>query len=273
MPRSFRMGTTSFIYPDAALPNVKRLCPFVDDIEILFFDVSDPEGLPDAGALRELAEIKATHDLTYSLHTPLGASLASSDESLRRAGVEQVLRAIAIAEPLEPENTILHVYRGDCEGEPIPDDLDRWRDRARRSLQEIISAGIEPRQLGIEWLDYDLGMLEPVIDEFGISVVLDIGHLYRDGLPLEPVLDRYLDRTSVIHWHGTTTQGRDHRSLAYYPRADALRLLERLERGSWSGVLTLEVFSESDFEESLQSLTISTGKTVGREDCSRGVYV
>jgi len=33
----FKLGTTSFIYPDGYVPNVKMLGPYMDEIELLFF--------------------------------------------------------------------------------------------------------------------------------------------------------------------------------------------------------------------------------------------
>ncbi len=34
----FRLGTTSFIYPDHYLPNVKMLGPYLNEIELLLFE-------------------------------------------------------------------------------------------------------------------------------------------------------------------------------------------------------------------------------------------
>lgn len=254
MTRPYRLGTTSFIYREAALPNVRKLAPLVDDIEILFFDVSDPEGLPDTGDLRAMAALKAAHDLTYSLHTPLDASLASRDERRRQEGVAAVLKSIELASPLEPERFILHVYLGDREGEVMPDSVEAWRRRATRSLEAILASGLAPDRLCLEWLDYDLSLLDPVLDELGLSVALDIGHLYRDRIELDPVIDSWLSRSSVLHWHGTAEKGRDHVSLEHFPEAEGRRLLRRLHETGWDGVLTVEVFNELDFEQSLNRI-------------------
>lgn len=260
MPRSCRLGATSFVYPDAALPNVERLAPRVDDIELLFFDVSDPAGLPDGSELQRMAALKAEHGLSFSLHTPLDASLASADEGRREAGVATVLKSIALARPLEPENFVLHVYQGDREGEGLPDSPDAWRERAKRSLAALLESGVPSRRLCIEWLDYDLAPLTPLIEDLDLSVALDIGHLHRDGVEIEPVMERFLDRTRVIHWHGTDGEGRDHRSLEHFPEAEGRRIVRRLETAQWNGVLTLEVFNEADFERSLNRLeSLSAG--------------
>lgn len=41
----FRLGTTSFIYPDNYETNVRLLAPYLDEIELLFLE-GDPESLP-----------------------------------------------------------------------------------------------------------------------------------------------------------------------------------------------------------------------------------
>jgi sugar phosphate isomerase/epimerase len=190
----YRLGTTSYIYPDRLAANVRRLAPRVDDIELLFFDISNPDDLPDAEEMDELVRVKREAGLSFSLHTPLAASLASEDAARRREGVRQVRAAMDLARPLEPECTIVHVYYGEGERGPRPAELDAWRGRARASLESILESGIAPGDLCIEWLDYDLGLLQPVIAELGLSVALDVGHLNRDGIDIGPVLEAHLDR-------------------------------------------------------------------------------
>ncbi len=245
----FRLGTTSFIQPGSWVDNVKQLAGRVADVEILFFDGSE---LPGAEELQALADWKARAGLTYSLHTPLDASLASDSEARRQAGVASVQRAIETARPFRPEATIVHVYLGEHEhDEHVPSDLHAWRRRAGRSLEALLASGVAPHELCVEILDYDFALIEPVVAELGVSVAVDIGHLVRDGRDERAMLQRHLHRTRVIQWHGTDPSGRDHRGLAHYPRDGARWLLDTLIRESYTGVLTLEVFRAADLEESL----------------------
>jgi hypothetical protein len=92
--------------------------------------------------------------------------------------------------------------------------------------------------------------IEPVIDELGLSVALDLGHLDRDGRAERALLERQLHRTRAIPWHGVDPAGRDHRSLVHYPAAKARWVIDLL-RERYRGVVTLEVFREADFEESI----------------------
>jgi hypothetical protein len=50
----FKLATTSFIYPDDYIPNVKMLGPFVDEIELLLFESNDIESLFSASMTSNL---------------------------------------------------------------------------------------------------------------------------------------------------------------------------------------------------------------------------
>jgi sugar phosphate isomerase/epimerase len=247
--RRFRLGTTSFIYPGGWAFNVERLADRVEDIEILFFE---SEGLPGPAEARQLAELKAGANLTYSLHTPLDASLASADETRRVASIASVVRALEAAAPFRPEAAVVHVYFGEHEHDAnVPADVPAWRRRAASSLEAVLATGIAPRDLCVEVLDYDFALIEPVVVDLDLSVALDVGHLVRDGRDELALLRRHLSRTRVIQWHGTDATGRDHRGLAHYPRDRARALLDMLIGEDYRGVLTLEVFREPDLDESL----------------------
>jgi sugar phosphate isomerase/epimerase len=250
MTRPFRVGTTSFIYRDHMLPNVRRLAPHVDDVELLVFDVD--ADLPSDDEVAELVELKARHGLSYTVHTPLGASLASDDERRRVAGVDQVRRALAWARPLAPHGAPVHVYLGEREHDPAPPrDLDAWRARAERSLRTLISDGTAAPTMCIECIDYDFALIDPVVRALGLSIALDVGHLHRDGRALGGALDAYLGRARIIQWHGTEPGGRDHRSLAHVAEEERRWLVGELVARRFAGVVTLEVFREDDFWESL----------------------
>jgi sugar phosphate isomerase/epimerase len=100
----------------------------------------------------------------------------------------------------------------------------------------VVAGGVASATLCLETLAYDFALAEPVVEELGLGVALDVGHLARDGVSFEPVLARNLARARVIHWHGTDPAGRDHRSLRHYPRADAVRLVRALRAAGWAGV-------------------------------------
>ena len=110
---------------------------------------------------------------------------------------------------------------------------------------------------------YPFELVWPVVEEFGLSVTLDVGHLEFYGFPTGEYLERYLPHAKVLHMHGTL-EGKDHNSLAFM-KPEALDLVMRalMDKPVPDRVFTLEIFSEGDFDSSckvmerfLPSLTV-----------------
>ena len=80
----FRLGTTSFIYPDHYVPNVQMLGPYFDEVELLMFESRWPDSLPTGETIDALARISAETDLGYNIHLPTDVSLAA--RRCRRTG-------------------------------------------------------------------------------------------------------------------------------------------------------------------------------------------
>jgi sugar phosphate isomerase/epimerase len=256
----YLIGTTSFIHRAGWLENAERLAGRVRDVELLLFDLDG--GFPAPSEIAGLVRLAHETGLGYTVHTPLDVALASADEARRRASVDRVARALAIAAPLSPRGYVVHLFPGEREGQ-LPADGDRWRGRAERSIRELLATGVAPAAICLESLDEGFAALEPLLDGFGLSAALDLGHLARDRHPFDALLARNLARTRIVQWHGTDPSGRDHRSLRELPRADALRLVRTLARAEWDGVLTLEVFSERDLDDSLAALADLEAEALG----------
>ncbi len=84
----FRLGTTSFIYRDDVLPNVRQLAARVDDVEIVIYEYNEQNPLPDGRVLAELQRVAAANDLTYTVHLPLDLALAAPDSARATVGGE-----------------------------------------------------------------------------------------------------------------------------------------------------------------------------------------
>jgi len=80
--KPFKLGTTSFIFPDHIIPNVKKLGPFFDEIELLIFESQPAFVLPSKDEIKELLYLSQKHDLTYNIHLPIDVSLTC--ESLEK---------------------------------------------------------------------------------------------------------------------------------------------------------------------------------------------
>ena len=59
----FKIGTTSFIYPDLYVPNVRMLGPFVDEIELLLFESGPSASLLSKTVIADLQHLSREFNL------------------------------------------------------------------------------------------------------------------------------------------------------------------------------------------------------------------
>mgnify|MGYP006291802973 CR=1 FL=1 len=249
----FRLGTTSYILPADIVPNVKFLGPLVDDVELVLFESADISNLPDADAIAKLDELKQTHGISYTVHLPLDIELGSPDEAERQRSVEKCLQVVDITEPLDPFAHIVH-FHGEQRCTRPAEDLERWKNRLDRSVGQLLSGGLEADQICVETLDYPFEHVAEIVSRHGLSVCIDIGHLLLYGYSVQEHVRDHLDRCRVVHIHGIHRE-RDHQHIGLMD-PDILRsVLERLTSAdAMNRVLTIEVFGQEDFEESIEVL-------------------
>jgi sugar phosphate isomerase/epimerase len=244
MVKTIRLGTTSYIYPADIMTNVRRLAGKVQDIELVIFEFdSRANELPDDDEIAELKALGAAHDMTYTVHLPLGLGLANADA---QRSVTEALQVIRSTESLQPHGFIVHL---DGKAPTTPNELERWTDNSLRSLEIICNEVPCPELVCVENLDDQPPMmLDSILDRMPVSCCVDVGHLWKQGLDPVPVMDRWLSRARVVHIHGVGK--RDHKRLSLIPEARLDRVVESLHR-LFRGVLTLEVFNEQDLLDSL----------------------
>jgi len=248
----FRLGTTSYIIPADIVPNVRFLADKVDDIELVLFESDELANIPPTGVVKELAGLARENNLTYTIHLPLDIHTGHAEESERCKSVEKCLRIIDRMAPLQPAGYLLHLD-GDRRGGAPSEDLPRWQENHRRSLREM-TACVPADRLCIETLDYPFELVIDIVTESGTAICLDIGHLLLYNYDVDAYLHAYLPLTRVIHLHGVD-RGRDHSALSHLER----RFLERLwnyltEPDRYRNILTLEIFGEKAFRESIAAL-------------------
>src|SRR5215212_9438931 len=253
MTYPFRLGTTSYIIPDDILPNARYLAGKVRDIELILFEVDDgPNNLPSAEVIEELSRIAQKHHITYTVHLPLDLKLgedgSESDRSLIKAK-----RVIDCTRGLNPWAYVLHLDGRSVRTSTDQDARRRWQDRSLRALEIVSAWAGSPEKLTVENLEtYPLDFIQPVLDRIPVSRCVDIGHLWLDGHNPIPYLQAALPRTRVIHMHGIAE--RDHHSLAFMRQESVRAVFDELARASFTGVLTLEIFSEEDLLSSFEMI-------------------
>jgi len=240
------MGTTSFIYPDTYVQNVKMLGPFLDEIELLLFESAYENSLPSAKEVQELKNLADGLNLSYNIHLPIDISLGDSDPSVRMHAVDTLKRVFERTRPLSPTTNTLHLVQREKMNQQ--DSLKKWQDSICRSMEKLIGKDIHGRDISIENLFYPIDMIETIINDFHLSVCLDIGHLVIFEADIEKTFDIWLKKTAIVHLHGTKN-GQDHLSLDHMPPKQMKTIINQLCR--FSGTVSIEVFSFPNLYNSL----------------------
>ena len=266
MARPFRLGTTSFIYPDQIIPNVKKIGGVFDEIELLVFEslpFKNPasgglaeEVIPSAGDVAELKRLGRELDLTYNVHMPVDVSLTASSARDRQKAADMLNRVLECFAPLNPTSHTLHLDmdKGSASPDGIrADDIRNWEARARDGL-DLLSAP-HPESICIETLWYDPKQFETIVKDYGLSVCADLGHHFKYGYDPALTFERFPGRIPLIHLHGVDTgltPPKDHIGLDRMPD----RLFGRVANllASYTGTVSLEVFGLAPLTGSLQRL-------------------
>lgn len=240
----FRLATTSYIYPDHILPNARLLAPYLDEMELILFE---SKNLPTRKEISGLSTLHEKQAFSYNVHLPLDISLGHPLENKRKEGIMTVQKTVTLTRSLNPSTYTLH-YVCDDGGEK---NFSLWQKHIAQSTEAILKTGIEPESLSIETLNYPLAWVEDIINDFGLSICLDLGHIILNGEDPRCYLSKYLERVSAIHMHGVY-EGRDHLGLEVLDEAvlaDWLRFLKE-----YTGTLSIEVFSFDYLQTSLTAL-------------------
>jgi len=257
----FKIGTTSFIYPDHYIPNVKMLGPYLDEIELLFFESRGPEALPPRTVITELCRLAGEFDLSYNVHLPTDISISDRDPAGQQRAVETMIRVMDLVQPLDASALILHIPFGEKSYDASI--VANWQDRVYKNLENILSTVENKNIIAVETLDYPLDMLEDIIADLEVAICLDLGHLMVYDHDLLKVYNKYGHKTGVLHLHGVEN-GRDHMALERLSEKLASTVLQVLTR--FSGVVSLEVFSFEDLNSSLKFFENHWGKELLRWD-------
>lgn len=253
--KSFKLGTTSFIFPDHIIPNVKKLGKAFDEIELLTFESQPSDVLPSKEDVKELLYLSKELNVTYNIHLPIDVSLTCESREKRQKAVDTIVKVVELFAPLNPSTHTLHI---DMPREIQNHDqisLDNWEDRTRQSLGALVSAISDPGIISIETLDYPFCLVETLIQDFNLAVCLDAGHGIVHGLNPVKTFEKHKDRITIMHLHGVDFSGKkviDHTSLDKLPEKYVGQIEMILK--NFTGVVSLEVFNLEKLNRSLSFL-------------------
>lgn len=260
--KPFKLGTTSFIFPDHIIPNVKKLGRFFDEIELLVFESLPADVLPSKDDVKELLTLSRKLDLTYNIHLPVDISLSHDSLAKRQKAKDTLLKVIDLFALVTPTTHTLHLelppgIKTDIKkGQPHQDMLKKWEDNTRESLVTFVSNLSNPGIISVETLDVPFSYLETLVDDFGLSICLDAGHQIKYGHNLLETYEKHKAGIPLIHLHGVDCSGqkmKDHTALDKLP-GKYLRQIQSI-LNEFTGVVSLEVFNLENLNRSLTVLS------------------
>jgi sugar phosphate isomerase/epimerase len=242
----FALACPSFVYRAGYADNVRRLAPFVDEIELLFFESRFTDSLPSRRLIRELGRLARDGGITYDIHMPTDIDLGHEDAGVRRKAVTVLRELVDRCAPLSPTTYTLHLVR-----DPADAGVERWQDRCAASLETVLEGGIVSRGISVENLDKDFAAAAPVIEGLDLSVCMDMGHLMAGGEDVTAFYRRWRSRITIAHLHGVAG-ARDHLPLdrlAGERMAEVAAVLK-----GFMHTVCLEVYSPAALNASLRHL-------------------
>jgi len=256
--KKFKLATTSFIFHDNIIPNIKKLGSFFDEIELLIFESHPEEYLPSKNDIKQLLYLSQKYDLTYNVHLPIDVSITSESTDKREKAIDIILKVMELFAPLNPTTYTLHLdmQQDIKKGIEKQNKIKLWQDRIQKSFESLMPLVPIPEIISIETLDYPFNFVEPFIEQFQLSVCIDAGHQIKYGYDLLKTFDKHKLKTSIIHLHGvdfSQSKIKDHTSLDKMPPKYMSQVKTILN--DYSGVVSLEVFNLDNLNNSLLSLS------------------
>ena len=243
----FNIGTTSFIYPDDYVPNVKMLGPYLENVELLLFESNHTDALPSEKVIGELANLAKDFNLTYNVHLPTDVSISSRDPQQQSIAVETIIRVAERVAPLSPTTLTLHVPYNETSLDE--DDVKSWQERVIKHLAKILANGTPSHLISIENLDYPFEILDPIISELDLTICLDCGHLMLHGDDILAFFNTYSAKTAIIHLYGVA-KNHFHGALDQLSETKMAPIMRLLAK--FNGIVSMEVFSYTHLDTSLK---------------------
>ncbi|MBW2020126.1 MAG: sugar phosphate isomerase/epimerase [Deltaproteobacteria bacterium] len=226
------------------------LAPYLDEIELVLFESGRENNLPSPDDIEHLVTITKEQGLTYHVHLPIDIFLGDPNPGIRARGVGMIQKIITLTSPLEPSTYTLHLSLNNDNSQDGAN-FEQWKMRLCSSIEEILKTGVAPTKISVETLDYPFELIEDVLEAFGLSVCLDLGHLILYGHSIADYVKRYLAQTTVVHLHGVK-DGTDHLSLDVLGKNEMETICGILK--NFSGIVSIEIFSFHDLRSSLMLL-------------------
>ena len=237
--------------------SLKEILDYLGDINVKYCELmlEYPYNLVDL-------DLVNSYNIKTSIHSPLSdINIASLNELIRKASVEEVKNSIDLAYKTDSEVVVVHPGHMAFLARKFPEKI---RENSLTSLKEC-SKFAEERgiKLCVENMPDMEGMicknldeLNELVQEIGASMTIDVGHAHNAGISIDEIL-KY---DNIGHIHLSDNDGSfDNHNAVGSKDIDFKSLFEGLNKKKFDGILVIEVTNKDEILESLDYIKKLTG--------------
>jgi sugar phosphate isomerase/epimerase len=247
----FRLGCTSYVYPEDIIPNVEKMAGVVDNIELILFESPDTAKLPSFADIEKLKGLSEKNNLTYTVHLPIDKKAGALDKTQRKIFLKHIREIILLTESLNPLGYVLHL--DGVTRESPASAISGWKENVDEICREIACIpNLDPSKICIENLEFPIEWNINFVELYNFSYCMDIGHFWINRKDWMQVCKDLLRKTKIFHLHGSRN-GRAHLSLKEQEPEKLTMLYDHI-LCEYKNVVTLEVFNSDGIFESLKKV-------------------
>lgn len=240
--------STLALYPDP----LEDILPFLEDLKVDYCEIINEYPLNEVEN-----EIFESYSIKTTVHSPISdMNLASPNESIRNASIDQIKKSIKLANQLDTEVVVVHPGQ-------IPFLARIFKEKImEHNFNSLKDCAVYAQEMGVEmcvenmpdmegYLFKDINNLNNLVDQLEVFMTLDVGHAHNTGFSTTEMVK--LPRMKHIHLSDNDGSFDNHEALGK-GTIDFDNLLKNLKNINYSGVLTLEVKNRAEINESLKFL-------------------
>jgi sugar phosphate isomerase/epimerase len=240
--------STLALYPDP----LEDILPFLEDLKVDYCEIINEYPLNNVQN-----EIFDSYSIKTTVHSPISdMNLASPNESIRKASIDQIKKSINLANQLDAQVVVVHPGQ-------IPFLARIFQEKIlEHNFNSLQECAIYADEMGIimcienmpdmeGYLFKDINHLNDLADQLEVFMTLDVGHAHNTGFSTEEMTKP--SRLKHIHLSDNDGSFDNHEALGK-GTIDFDNLLKNLKNINYSGILTVEVKNRAEITESLKFL-------------------
>lgn len=194
--------------------------------------------------------------LKYTVHSPIvDINIASLNKAMRKASIDEIKKAIDLANKLDSETVVVHPGSIPFLGRDLEDGIYALANSAIKELGEYgadlgVNATIENMPAFEGMMYQDMEKLNQTLEACDMFMTLDVGHAYHCGYSPS---EMYFKRVKHMHVHDNNGDDDSHYGLGE-GSIDLKQIINTFESKHYDGIYIIEVNDKDSVKKSLEFL-------------------